>query len=188
MSPTPTGTLYADRLPAGRDRSRSVPIEVRDLGPDAGPVVQAVFDGLSDRSRHLRFCAPTPRLTGSLLRYLTDLDGVDRHAVVALDRDRPSVVDGSPGLEVGVARFARCRHDRFEADVAVAVIDGYQRCGVGTALVEALAVRAAALGIERLRFDLLTGNSGMRAVADRLGATWGPVPDEPTMARALLTL
>ena len=58
-------------------------LSTRLLTSDDGATVDAVFAGLSERSRYLRFHTAMPRLTGSVRRSLLDVDGHDRAALVA---------------------------------------------------------------------------------------------------------
>jgi GNAT superfamily N-acetyltransferase len=125
-------------------------LTVRPLEPgEAGPVLD-VFDGLSTRSRHSRFLAPKPRLTGSDLRQLTAVDPLHHVALVAL----------SPhdGRTVGIARFVRDDDDPGAAEVAVAVVDAWQGQGVGSRLAADLAIRALEVGITRFNALMLPEN------------------------------
>jgi GNAT superfamily N-acetyltransferase len=121
---------------------------------EAGPVL-AVFAGLRSRSRELRFMAPKFRLTTADLCHLTHVDGRDRVALVA------ELPDGQP---VGIARFVRDRRDATSADVAVAVVDRWQRRGVGALLTRALVELARSVAVSRFTVDMLRDNEG----ADRL--------------------
>ena len=69
---------------------------------------------------------------------------------------------------VAVASYARLR-DPSAAEVAFAVADELQGVGVGTRLLEQLAARAAASGVERLVFDILPANHRMLAVVAGAG-------------------
>ncbi|SEQ46564.1 Acetyltransferase (GNAT) family protein [Lentzea xinjiangensis] len=121
----------------------------RDTAPEA---VDAVFEGLSARSRYLRFHSPTPRLTGSARRALADVDG-KRHAAVC------ARIGGDP---VGIARMIKT--SECDAEIAVAVVDLWQRHGVGRRLLEELTAVAARLGVARLHGDVLPDNRAMLAL------------------------
>lgn len=125
----------------------------RDTAPEA---VDAVFEGLSARSRYLRFHAPTPRLTASARRVLVDVDG-ERHAAVC------ALIGGDP---VGIARVIKTG-DR-SAEIAVAVVDLWQRRGVGRRLLEELTAIAARMGVAELRGDVLPDNEGMLALVSKV--------------------
>jgi GNAT superfamily N-acetyltransferase len=121
--------------------------------------LQAALGWMSDASRYTRFFVPMPRFSDEHLRYLTDVDQVDHVAWGALDPSAPHV----PG--VGVGRFIRLRDEPGTAEVALAVVDAYQRRRVGTALFALLYLLARQRGVRTLRAVLLMSRGGL---ADRL--------------------
>jgi GNAT superfamily N-acetyltransferase len=125
----------------------------RDTAPEA---VDAVFEGLSARSRYLRFHSPTPRLTASARRVLVDVDG-ERHAAVC------ARVGGDP---IGIARVIRT--GECGAEIAVAVADLWQRRGVGRLLLEELTSIAARMGVAELHGDVLPDNLAMLALVRKV--------------------
>jgi acetyl coenzyme A synthetase (ADP forming)-like protein len=110
------------------------------------------FERLSPRSRYLRFHGA---LTANekLVQTFVDPDWEARGSLAATH-------DG--GI-VALASYARLRDPRV-AEVAFAVADELQGRGVGTRLLERLAERAAATGIERFVAEVLPENSAMLAV------------------------
>jgi GNAT superfamily N-acetyltransferase len=118
---------------------------------------------LSEASRRKRFLGPKPRLTQAELRYLTEVDGRDHHAVVAVDRD---------GDVVAVARYVRLATDPEAAEAAVTVCDGLQGKGLGTELARTIADAARAAGIRRIHATMSSDNRPalalMRVIAARL--------------------
>lgn len=131
-------------------------VRLRPVPPGAaGPIVDAVFGGLSARSRYLRFHSPIPRLGAPLRRHLTDLDGRRRSAIVAEVGDTP----------VGLVELADVGDGA--AEVAVAVVDAWQRRGIGGRLVRAAAELATSLGFTELRGDTLAENQAVRRLARR---------------------
>ncbi|MEU0882540.1 GNAT family N-acetyltransferase [Lentzea sp. NPDC005914] len=125
----------------------------RDTAPEA---VDAVFEGLSARSRYLRFHSPTPRLTASARRVLTDVDG-ERHAAVC------ARIGGAP---IGIARLIKT--GECGAEIAVAVVDLWQRRGVGRRLLEELTTIAARIGVAQLHGTMLPDNAGMLALVRKV--------------------
>jgi RimJ/RimL family protein N-acetyltransferase len=134
---------------------------VRALRPDDGPGLAEAFAQLSETSRYRRFFALKPHLSEQWLAYLTDVDHRDHEALVA-------VAPGS-GQLVGVARFIRNPREPDVAEVAVTVIDSWQRRGLGTALLRKLAQRAAEEGIRYFAAEILAENQPMLTLAHRLG-------------------
>ncbi|MGQ0573949.1 MAG: GNAT family N-acetyltransferase, partial [Pseudonocardia sp.] len=151
--PGPATSLTRQETTA-MSRTRTAPatarIVLRELRRDDAAVLDTVFAGLSPDSRYLRFHAPVPRLTAGLRRALLDVDGRDHIALVAED---------DIGDPVGVARAVRDRTRRDEAELAVAVVDAWHRRGVGRRLVQAVADRAAGVGIRRLTARVLPENA-----------------------------
>jgi GNAT superfamily N-acetyltransferase len=136
-------------------------LRVRPIVPaDREPLADA-FDRLSDRSRRQRFLAPKPRLSARELDYLTDVDHVTHEALVAIDEKTGDIV--------GVGRYATGGAGGAAADMALAVVDAWQRRGIGHALAVRLVERARANGITRLTGTALADNLLVRALLDRLG-------------------
>ena len=76
-----------------------------------------------------------------MLAYFTEVDHSDREAIIALE-------PGS-GQPLGVARYIRLNDDPEAAEVAVAVIDDWQRRGLAPALLTELSRRAEDAGVCR---------------------------------------
>jgi GNAT superfamily N-acetyltransferase len=125
-------------------------IMIRPLTPADGPAIDAVFAGMSPRSRYLRFHVPLQRMPGPVRRGLLRVDGRDRGALLAEVR--------SPMGQhaVGTAMFART--GEHEAEVAFAVVDAWQRHGVGRLLLDELGEWVQRLGYQRLHAMVLAEN------------------------------
>jgi RimJ/RimL family protein N-acetyltransferase len=136
-------------------------VVMRALRPDDAPGLADAFDRLSASSRYRRFFAAKPRLSEEFLAYLTAVDHRDHEALIAL-------APGS-GRLVGVARFIRLPEQPDQAEVAVTVVDAWQRRGVGTILLRELARRAAEEGIRLFVAEILADNRPMLTLARRLG-------------------
>ncbi|WP_005224079.1 GNAT family N-acetyltransferase [Marichromatium purpuratum] len=145
-----------------RDGSRCL---LRALGPEDRDFLLACFAGLSPGSRRLRFCGVKRELNERDLAVLAAIDGHHHLAIGAIRLDER----GMPGEPLGVARCIRTAPGADSGELAVEVIDAAQRRGVGTALLQALIGHARAVGIQRLRCEVLAANVGMRALAARLG-------------------
>jgi GNAT superfamily N-acetyltransferase len=141
-----------------RDGSR---VKIRPARQTDRGLLLAGFERLSDESRYKRFLVPMPELTEEMVRHLTDVDHRDREALVALD--------ALTGEGVGVARYVRDPEAPLRAEAAVTVIDDWQGRGLGTLLVELLAVRAREEGIERFTALMLASNDDMMDLLRALG-------------------
>jgi GNAT superfamily N-acetyltransferase len=135
---------------------------IRPVGPADVPFLADGFARLSARSRQLRFLGPKKRLTPAELRYLTEIDHHDHEALGA--------VDPASGLGVGVARYVRSFEDAQAAEIAVTVVDEWQRRGLGTELLAQLAQRARAEGIRRFTALVGADNVAMTALVRTTGA------------------
>src|SRR4051794_23445633 len=123
-------------------------IRIRPIEPEDRGRLATAFDELSDQSRYQRFLSPMRRLSAAQLDYLSDVDHRDHEALVALDHNAARLV--------GVARYVRT--DTTVAEPAVAVVDDWQRRGVGTALLERLVDRAIEEGVTTFAGHVLAEN------------------------------
>jgi GNAT superfamily N-acetyltransferase len=131
--------------------------EIRRLRPhEAGDVVDAVFAGMSDESRRLRFHLPITRLPASFRAELVRLDCCSRAAVVAWVGAEP----------VGIGRLAALSDT--EAEVALAVVDAWQGLGLGRRLLTEAADLAANLGYQCLVAEVLAENVAMLTLLARV--------------------
>jgi RimJ/RimL family protein N-acetyltransferase len=138
-----------------------VAVEIRPIRPDDKALLADGMRQLSERSAYQRFLAPKHELTAAELRYLTEVDFRDHVAFVAVLRDEPDVV-------VGVGRWVRLDSDPEVAEIAFVVADDLQRCGLGTALGEALAQAARERGVKRFVATMLPDNLAAHRLFARL--------------------
>jgi RimJ/RimL family protein N-acetyltransferase len=129
-----------------------------------------VFDGLSERSRSLRFHGSKPRLHAHELEQLADVGCCGREAVAAVERESRRAI--------GIARFVRDEDDPRSAEVAFEVVDDWQGRGIGRLLMQELVPLAHAAGIERFRARVLPGNDAAVAILRRAGRIVSAVFDE----------
>lgn len=138
---------------------------IRPSQPDDRDLVEACFNELSPQSWHQRFFSAKHALTSADLDRLCDIDGRDHIAFAAVRIDET-------GRELEALGFARCLRlgaGSDQGELAVTVVDRCQRQGLGTALLNRLVPAARAQGIESMRCEVLTTNSGMRRLAQHLG-------------------
>jgi GNAT superfamily N-acetyltransferase len=121
--------------------------------------VRAFVAGLSLRSQFFRFFASVAAPSSSLLRSLTGADG-RADVLIAMD-----VAGGVVGHGMVVDRAGG--DGRCVSDIGVVVADGWQGRGVGSALLRALARRAADRGSVELVMDVLPENNRMLGMIDR---------------------
>ena len=127
------------------------PLLFRHITPDDKGRLSVALARLSPESRRRRFLMPKPRFSSSELRYLTEIDGFDHVAIVAVSAEDPDVF-------YGVARFVRLREDPETAEAAIVVADALQGQGLGRALGRRLADEARERGVRRFTASLLSDN------------------------------
>ncbi|HEY3237953.1 MAG TPA: GNAT family N-acetyltransferase, partial [Acidimicrobiia bacterium] len=135
---------------------------LRPVVPDDKALFLAAFERLSPQSRYRRFFSPLPRLSTALLTYLTEVDHHHHSAWLAVVEE-----ETGPAV-VGVSRAVRL-DDPSAAEVAVTVIDPYQRRGIGRLLLGTLVLEAVEQGVTRLVGLVLADNAPMQAVLRRAG-------------------
>ena len=152
---------------ATRDRGSDVAVDVilRDgetlrlrapATEDAGALA-AFFTGLSERSFYMRFHG-IRRVDDGLVQHFLEPDWQERGVLVGELSNRI----------VAVAEYMRLR-DESVAEAAFAVADEHQGRGIGTRLLEQLALRAGEAGIERFVAEVLPENRAMLGVFEGAG-------------------
>ncbi|HTL83690.1 MAG TPA: GNAT family N-acetyltransferase [Acidimicrobiia bacterium] len=111
--------------------------------------ILSLYEHLSDESIYLRFFSPVPRPTAAQLERITNVDYVNTMAMVAELSDE----------FVAIARYDRV--GPAEAEVAFTVRDDQQGRGLGTLLLEHLAVAARANGFTEFSATTLPHNARM---------------------------
>ena len=133
-------------------------VELRTIRPSDRALIQAGWEQLSPASRYRRFLSVKSKLTDQELMYLTSPDGVN-HVALGAARSVDGVEEG-----LGVARFVRLPDEPTVAEPAIAVVDPWQRKGLGRLLLLRLVEAAREHGIERFRSDVLASNDAIRAI------------------------
>lgn len=134
-------------------------LRIRPVKPGDRQLVAVGVERLSPESRYRRFFSPVPDLSRHDLDYLTRVDHREHEALLA--------IDAATGDCVGVARFVRVGEGT--AMPALAVIDPWQRRGVGTRLLDRLVERAREEGYTHFRADLMADNVEAIRLFKRLG-------------------
>lgn len=144
---------------------RGTRVRIRPIEPGDKEKLVTGLRQLSEESIRKRFLAAKPRFTSAELRYLTEVDGFNHIALVAVLEDRPDQL-------VAVARCVRMPDRSDTAEMAIVVGDPWQGQGLGRALATALADAALAVGIRRFAATMLGDNEAarrlMRTFARRL--------------------
>ncbi len=146
-----------DAAPPGYPREYEADVVLRDgaaahlrpIRPDDADRLRAFYDRVSDQSKYLRFFAPYPRLSDRDVARFTQVDYVDRLALIIT----------VAGEMIGVGRYERISHN--DAEVAFLIEDAHQGRGLGQLLLEHLAEAAREHGITRFTAEVLPENRKM---------------------------
>jgi RimJ/RimL family protein N-acetyltransferase len=148
---------------------RGARVLIRPIEPGDKEKLANGLRQLSDESIRKRFLAAKPRFTAAELRYLTEVDGINHIALVAVLADHPEQL-------VAVARCVRLPDRPATAEMAIVVGDPWQMQGLGRELATRLADAALAAGIRRFAATMLGDNAAarrlMRTFSRRLEEGW----------------
>ena len=149
--------LMTLRLTDGR------PVLIRALGPTDRSILAEGIRRLSAGSRLARFLHDRRSFSDPELDYLTQPDQVSHIAFLAL------ICDGGRWMPAGVGRAVRLRPSSCVAEVALAVVDAYQRLGLGRCLLKKLATHAASVGITQFQAIYRSENAAVERWVMRSG-------------------
>jgi len=155
------------RAPLAEEDSGSVglpdgtSIDYHAIAPDNASALQRFHHRLSERSIYLRFFAAKPELSDREAGYFTNVDRIDRFALVAVDPERPEEI-------IGVVSFDR-EGLTERAEYAAEVEDRWQGRGLGMALTRRLIEAALKRGVRTFTAIVLPQNSGMLHLLRDLG-------------------
>jgi ribosomal protein S18 acetylase RimI-like enzyme len=136
---------------------------VRPIVPEDEPLLHEAVAAMSERTVYFRFFSPLKRMPDALAHRLAVVDYNDRFALVATT-NKP----GGKERIVGVARYDRVVGTDV-AEVAVAVIDEYQRRGLGSALMTILGKVAGEHRIKTFTLIVLPENQQMLGLLRKMG-------------------
>ena len=155
----------APALPAGYPAQWEADVVLRDgsvahlrpITPSDVDAVHRFHAGQSDESIYMRFFAPLRQLSDRDVTRFTNVDYHDRVALVATVR----------GDIIGIGRYDRITPT--SAEVAFNISDRYQGKGIGSVLLEHLAVIAWESGVEEFTAEVLPQNRKMISVFSDAG-------------------
>lgn len=131
---------------------------LRAMSPSDAPALLAFHERQPRENLYRRFFSPKPTLTEAELQHFTEVDFVDRVALV---------------LEIHGEFAAWASYEKWpgrdDADVAFMVDDVHRNKGIATLLLEHLAAIARSNGISRFTADVLADNRPMLGVFSRAG-------------------
>jgi acetyl coenzyme A synthetase (ADP forming)-like protein len=132
-------------------------LRLRAPTPADSEALVKFFNGLSEQSLYYRFHG-FPMVNEALVASFVEADW----------HERGHLIGELGGRVIALASYVRLR-DPTAAECAFVVADDFQRRGIGTRLLERLAERAAAVGIERFVAQVLPENRQMLGVFQAVG-------------------
>jgi len=167
IHPYPVELVSRWQLPDGTD------ITVRPIRPEDANLEQAFVQNLSPESRYFRFMQSLDSLSPLMLARFTQIDYDREMALIAVLKEHTS-----DARFVGVARYVG-NPDRHSCEFALTVSDDWQKHGIGRELMRRLMEIARDRGIEVMEGEVLTNNTKMLRLCERLGFRVARVPAEP---------
>ena len=161
---------------AGSDEDRVIlrdgsTVVVRPLATGDVAAIAAWFEGLGPETRHARFLGSVAMLDDRTRSQLAQVDHRDHEALTAVAPD---------GAVVGIARYIRLQQSST-AEVAVAVADRWRGRGIASLLLQQIAARARAAGVDCLTALCLASNTAVLGLLGRLG----PITTTPPEAEVI---
>jgi GNAT superfamily N-acetyltransferase len=156
----------------------SLPLQVGTVLPHNKREISAGLKDLSSASIRNRFMGSKKEFTSEELVYLSHLDGWNHYALGLLEK--------SPSTRgVAIVRMVRSSTDAAEAEVALTIIDEYQRRGLGTFLLRLIVLAAKERKIHRLSFTFLRDNEGIARLLRKFNAELTQSPEGETIQKIL---
>jgi RimJ/RimL family protein N-acetyltransferase len=131
------------------------------IAPDNASALQRFHHRLSERSIYLRFFGVKPELSDREAVYFTNLDKINRFALVAVDPERPEEI-------IAVVSFDR-EETTERAEYAAEVADSWQGKGLGLALTRRLVEAALKRDVRTFTAIVFPQNRGMLHLLRDLG-------------------
>lgn len=126
-------------------------LRLGNVNPTKKNKISQGLRNLSHETIRYRFMGPKKEFTTAELEYLTELDGWN-HFALGIEEV------GGRERGVGIVRLVRSAIEPDIAEVAIVIIDEYQRVGLGTLFIEAIVLAAHERKIKTLSFSLLPSN------------------------------
>jgi acetyltransferase len=156
-------------------------VTIRPIRPEDAEAERVFVNGLSARSRYLRFMYAVKEISPQMVARFTQIDYDREMALVAV------VPGAEEPAQIGVARYV-VYPDGRNCEFAVVVADAWQGRGIATALLKRLIETAVARGLKRMDGIVLAENRGMLALARELGFEQRHAEHDPNLTLMSLRL
>jgi acetyltransferase len=154
-------------------------VTIRPTRPSDASIVQQFVRELSPEARHFRFMGAVRELTPRMLERFVRTDHVCEVALIA------TTSRGGQTCQLGECRYAVCAGSD-DCEFAVAVLDAWQRRGLGERLLSELIGVARNRGLTAMIGDVLASNAAMLGLARKLGFSVSASSEDRSMRRVSL--
>lgn len=137
---------------------------LRTIRPSDEARIREGITGMSDRSRYLRFFSAFREPPESVVKKLSAVDGHNHIGWGAI------LLDGKTYPPIAAAHAIRSKDDPDWGELAIAVLDDYQGCGLARGLIAALLSDCAAEQLPFLEMHVLSENRAATNLVTELGA------------------
>jgi acetyltransferase len=142
-------------------------VNIRPIRPEDEPLVVQFHKTLSEQSVYLRYFNLMKLSRRIAHERLTRICFIDYDREMALVADRKDPETGEHEI-LGVGRLSQL-HGVNEGEFAMLVSDPYQRQGLGTELLRRLVQIGRQEGLERINAEILSENTAMQRVCEKVG-------------------
>ena len=156
-----TGAPLAEEDSGSVELPDGTVVSYHAIAPENASALQRFHHRLSERSIYLRFFAAKPELSDREAGYFTNVDRINRFALVALDPEREGEI-------IGVVSFDR-EGTTGRAEYAAEVADSWQGRGLGMALTRRLIEAALKREVKTFTAIVLPQNRKMLHLFGDLG-------------------
>ena len=146
-------------------------IKTRLLQKGDREILHEAFKKLSDKSKRLRFLSTPQKLSNKELDYLTNIDNKNHLAVCACI-DENNTLTG-----IGVSRYIKLNNSPNKAEIAITIIDEYQKMGIGKVLIDEIIPHAKANGIDTFVANAFYFNNTILSIINQYEYTITSVED-----------
>lgn len=154
-----------------------MPVIIRPIRPEDVKAEEEFVKNLSPAAKYFRFMHEVKELTPEMLVRFTQIDYENEMAFVAtIEQDQKEVI-------IGVTRYYT-QADKESCEFALVVADAWQNKGLGSRLMMALMDAAKAKGIKTMSGRILSQNTNMLELVERLGFAIHP-SDDPKIKIAI---
>lgn len=157
------------------------PLTIRPIRAADFELEKQFVERLSSASGYQRLMS-TRRPSADEIKRFTDMDYAREMALIAT-----TAVEGRE-RQVGVARYVKDEGVPGDAEFAIVLADDWQGRGLGRKLLTSLIAAAKSHGVRRLVGTSLSSNSGMLALARRMGFQLALDPASATITTLALDL